>query len=47
MGILLTLKKWWYLFSHEFSVGIGGVVVYLFSHEYSVDIEGVVVSVFA
>ena len=40
------LVEWWYLFSHEYSVDIEGVVVYLFSCEYSVDIEGVVVSVF-
>ena len=46
MSILLILKEWWYLFPHEYSVDIEGVVVCLFSHEYSANIERVVVSVF-
>ena len=30
MGIMLILKEWWYLFSHEYFVDIEGVVVSVF-----------------
>ena len=46
MSILLISKEWWYLFSHEYSVDIDGVVGNLFLHEYSVDVGGVVVFIF-